>query len=314
MLQHAGPDADPRLSATHLILGWSVSPALVAVLVAAGLYLLGTRALRRRGDAWSARRTGCAALGLLVVAWATSGGLAAYDESYFSVHMAQHMLLAMVAPLLLALGAPVTLALRTLPARPRQWLLGLLHSRAAALLAFPAIGWLLFVGTPFILYFSSLYPATLAHPLLHDWLHLHFLLVGCLFLWPLVGLDPVPGRVAHGFRVLLVLVALPFHAFLGVAIMSRDSLIAADHYQALHRASDAALLADQRLGGGMLWAMGDVIGFVLLVALFAQWMRADERAARRGDRQAERDDDAALAAANARLAELARGGPGSPGR
>lgn len=309
VLQHAGPDADPSLSATHLVLGWTGSAALIPVLASAALYLLGTRALRRRGDSWSMRRTASTLAGLLVVAWATSGGLAEYDESYFSVHMAQHMLLAMVAPLLLALGAPVTLALRTLPARPRRWLLALLHSRAAAVLAFPAIGWLLFVGNPFLLYFSSLYPATLEHPLLHVWLHAHFLVVGCLFLWPLVGLDPVPGRVAHGFRVLLVLVALPFHAFLGVAIMSRSTLIAADHYRGLHRASDLALLADQKLGGGLLWAMGDVIGFVLLVALLAQWMRADERVARRSDRQADRDDDAALVAANARLAELARGGP-----
>jgi cytochrome c oxidase assembly factor CtaG len=297
------------VSVSHLLLDWTGSAALVPVLVTAGLYLLGTRALRRRGDAWSARRTVSTMSGLLVVAWATSGGLAEYDESYFSVHMAQHMLLAMIGPLLLALGAPVTLALRTLPARPRRWLLAVLHSRAAAVLAFPAVGWLLFVGNPFVLYFSGLYPATLDHPLLHVWLHAHFLVVGCLFLWPLVGLDPVPGRVAHGFRVLLVLVALPFHAFLGVAIMSRSDLIAADHYRALHRASDAALLADQKLGGGLLWAMGDLIGLLLLVALLAQWMRADERTARRGDRQADRDDDAALEDANARLAALARGGP-----
>ena len=32
----------------------------------------------------------------------------------------------LVVPLFLALGAPVTLALRTLPARPRRWLLALL--------------------------------------------------------------------------------------------------------------------------------------------------------------------------------------------
>lgn len=309
MLQHVGPDAVPDVSASHLLLDFAPSPALLPVLVAAALYLLGARSLRRRGDAWSARRTGSTMAGLLVVCWATSGGLAEYDTSYFSVHMAQHMLLAMIGPLLLALGAPVTLALRTLPARPRRWLLAALHSRVAAVLGFPAVGWVLFVGNPFVLYYSGLYPATLEHPLLHAWLHAHFLIVGCLFLWPLVGLDPVPGRVAHGFRVLLILAALPFHAFLGVAIMSRSDLIAGEHYVGLHRASEAALLADQRLGGGLLWAMGDIVGLLLMVALLAQWMRADERAARRGDRQADRDNDAALEAANARFEALARGGP-----
>lgn len=297
------------MSLSRLLLDGMPSAALLPVLAAAALYLLGTRALRRRGDSWSARRTISMLAGLLVVGWATSGGLAEYDTTFFSVHMAQHMLLAMIGPLLLALGAPVTLALRTLPAQPRRWLLAVLHSRVAAVLGFPAVGWVLFVGNPFVLYYSGLYPATLASPWLHAWLHVHFLVVGCLFLWPLVGLDPVPGRVAHGFRVLLILAALPFHAFLGVAIMSRSELIAADHYVGLHRASEAALLADQRLGGGLLWAMGDVVGLLLMVALLAQWMRADERAARRGDRQADRDDYAALDEANARFEALARGGP-----
>ena len=45
--------------------------------------------------------------------------------------MVQHMVLSMVVPLSLALGAPVTLALRTLPRRPRGWLLAVLHSRVA---------------------------------------------------------------------------------------------------------------------------------------------------------------------------------------
>jgi putative copper resistance protein D len=231
--------------------------------------------------------------------------LSEYDDSWFSVHMGQHMLLAMVAPLLLALGAPITLALRTLPARPRGWLLVVLHSRVVKVLSFPVVGWVLFVGNPFVLYFSGLYPATLEHPWLHVWLHVHFLVVGSLFLWPLVGLDPVPGRVAHGMRVLLVLTTLPFHAFLGVALMSRDTLIAREHYLGLGRATEAALLADQKTGGGLLWASGDIIGFVLVIAMLAQWMRADERVARRTDRQADRDHDAELEAANARFAALA---------
>jgi putative copper resistance protein D len=46
----------------------------------------------------------------------------------FSVHMAQHMVLSMLAPILLLLGAPITLALRVLPAAgpagaPRRLLL-----------------------------------------------------------------------------------------------------------------------------------------------------------------------------------------------
>ena len=108
------------------------------------------------------------------LAVALCSGLARYDEVLFGAHMVQHMLLAMVAPVFLALGAPITLALRTLPKAARARLLSVLHSRVVRVISFPAIPWLLFVGSPFALYFSGWYPATLESPVLHDLLHLHF--------------------------------------------------------------------------------------------------------------------------------------------
>ena len=62
--------------------------------------------------------------------------------------MVQHMVLSMLVPLALALGAPVTLALRTLPARPRRWLLAVLHSRVARVLSFPPLTFALYVVSP----------------------------------------------------------------------------------------------------------------------------------------------------------------------
>src|SRR3954451_10448378 len=86
---------------------------------------------------------------------ATSSGLAAYDTTLLSVHMVQHMVLAMLVPLALALGAPVTLALRTLPHEPRSWLLAVLHSRVAKVLSFPPLTLLLYIVSPWALYFSA---------------------------------------------------------------------------------------------------------------------------------------------------------------
>lgn len=266
---------------------------LLAVLSATAAYLLGVRRLTARGDAWPVSRTlSFVAGGLGVVAVATMSGLAAYDSSLFGVHMAQHMLLAMVGPVFLALGAPVTLALRTLPPGPRAGLLAALHSRGARLLAFPLVGWALFVASPFALYFSGWYEATLDSAVLHQLLHLHFLLVGSLFFWPLLGVDPVPGRRGHPFRMLLVALTLPFHAFLGVAIMSvrpdGRGLLAADHYLRLLPMTEA--VSQQELGGGLLWAAGDVVGLLFLGVLLTQWMRASEREAAREDRRLDRLD------------------------
>jgi putative membrane protein len=267
---------------------------MALILVAAFLYLYGQWRLWRRGDRWPAGRSVSFIVGGLgSIAVATQSGLGAYDDTLFSAHMAQHMILSMVAPVFLALGAPVTLALRTLPGRSRAALLAVLHSRVATVVTFPLIGWVLFVGTPFALYFSGWYPATLDQRWLHEAMHLHFLLVGCLFLWPLIGLDPVPGKVAYPLRFLLMFAALPFHAILGIAIMDSQQLIAGAHYLALQLPwSDP--YSDQRVGGGLLWASGDLVGLLLLGSVAVQWMRASEREAAREDRRLDR-----LAAARA---------------
>ena len=270
---------------------------LVAIVVIGGLYVVGVRRLSGRGDAWSTGRS-LAFLGggLGTIAVATLSGLAAYDEVLFGAHMVQHMLLSMVAPVFLALGAPVTLALRTLSPRGRGALLAVLHSAPLRVLTFPLVPWLLFVGSPFALYFSGWYPATLDSAVLHELLHVHFLVVGSLFFWPLVGLDPVPGRVGHPFRMLMLFATLPFHAFLGVAIMSvkdnGDGLIAASHYLPLRGLEGAVF--QQQVGGGALWSSGDLIGLLFMVVTLTQWMRASEREARREDRRLDRADAAAL--------------------
>jgi putative copper resistance protein D len=203
--------------------------------------------------------------------------------------MAQHMVLAMLVPLALALGAPVTLALRTLPHAPRGWLLAVLHSRVAKVLSFPPLTLALYVVSPWALYFSGWYPASLDHAWLHELMHLHLVVVGSLFFWPIVGIDPVPGRVGYPARMLLVVLTLPFHAFLGVTIMGQDTVLAGDHYRALHELPGYGWLPDplddQHLAGGMLWSSGDLVGLVLLGVLFAQWVRSSIKEAAREDRR-----------------------------
>lgn len=284
----------PRLTVETFFTEWSLSPfAFVVTVWVAGLYLLGVARLRRRGDRWPLGRTiAFVGVGMGSFYLATSSGLAAYDTTLLSVHMVQHMVLSMVVPLALALGAPVTLALRTLPARPRRWLLAVLHSRVARVLSFPPLTFLLYVVSPWALYFTSWYDASLTSAYVHEVMHVHLVLVGALFFWPLMGVDPVPGRVAHPFRVLLTVLTLPFHAFLGVTIMGQEELIAGEHYLALREGPMGAWLPsaedDQHLAGGILWGSGDLVGLVFFGVLFVQWVRSSMREAVREDRRLDR--------------------------
>jgi putative copper resistance protein D len=281
----------PELSPSAFFAQWQLAPLpLVVTIWAAGLYLLGVATLHRRGDRWPVGRTiAFVVLGMGSFYLATSSGLAAYDTALLSVHMVQHMVLAMLVPLTLALGAPVTLALRTLPAAPRRWLLRLLHSRVAKVLSFPPLAFLLYVVSPWALYFSSWYDASLQSAAVHELMHVHLVLVGSLFFWPLVGTDPVPGRVGYPFRVLLTVLTLPFHAFLGVTIMGQTSLIGGDWYPDLHDGPMGAWLPDplddQHLAGGILWGAGDLVGLAFFGVLFVQWVRSSMKEAAREDRR-----------------------------
>ncbi len=280
----------PRFTLGRVFTDWElVSWASVAILLTAGLYLWGVLRLRSRGDRWPLGRSLSFVAAMAAAALATVSGLGVYDDTLLSVHMAQHMILAMVVPLAMALGAPITLALRTLPRRPRRWLLAVLHSRVARVLTFPPLTFTLFVVTPWSLYFSGWYTATLHHDYLHEMTHLHMVLVGCLFFWPLVGVDPLPGRIGYPFRVLLTVLTLPFHAFMGVTILQQQQLIGGSWYPDLHHGPMGAWLptpqADQHLAGGILWSSGDVVGLLFFVALFAQWARSSMREAVREDRR-----------------------------
>lgn len=281
----------PRFTLGAVFTTWSLDPVLFVLTVwVAGLYLYGVWLLRARGDSWPVGRTLAFVVGGMgSFFFATASGLSTYDTTLLSVHMVQHMVLSMLVPLFVALGAPVTLLLRTLPRRPRSWLLAVLHSPVAKVLSFPPLTFLLYVISPWALYYSGWYPATLHHPLLHELMHVHLVVVGSLFFWPLVGVDPLPGRVSYPFRVLLVVLTLPFHAFLGVTIMSASTLIAGDYYQALRHGPMGSWLptaeSDQHLAGGILWGSGDLIGLLFFVVLFVQWVRASIKEAAREDRR-----------------------------
>jgi putative copper resistance protein D len=250
-----------------------LEPAAAAgILVSGWWYLAATRRISDLGRHWPARRSGPFLAGLLVIAVATQTGLASYDTTYFTAHVVQHLMLGMVAPLLLALGAPVTLALQASRRDTRRRLLTVLHSPPVAVLTHPVTAWALFGGSMFVLYFTDLYAQTLRSPALHELVHAHFVLVGCLFFWPVVGLDPAPHRLPYGGRMVYVLVALPFHTILGAALTSQTTPIA-----------PGLTLSDQQTGAGILWTAGELLGLLAMLVVLVRWMAAEEREAIRED-------------------------------
>ncbi|MGH3373957.1 MAG: cytochrome c oxidase assembly protein [Actinoallomurus sp.] len=267
----------------------------VLVVVLGGLYAAGITRLRRRGDAWPVGRTISWGLGLVTIVAVTMTGVATYAPVLFSTHMVQHMVLSMLSPILLVLGAPVTLALRALkPAAirgdrgPREWLTIILHSRALKVIGHPGPATVLFIASTYTVYFTPLFGYLMRAHIGHLAMLVHFLAVGCLFFWVLIGVDPTPRKLPYLGKMLLLFVTMPFHAFFGIALMSLGTPIAAGWYTAVHRPWGASVLSDQHTGGSIAWAFGEIPTFIVLIAMVFQWFADDRRLAGRIERNADR--------------------------
>jgi putative copper resistance protein D len=312
-----GFPAPPAPTALSWLTAWRVEWLFLATaLLAIGLYVAGVVRMRRRGDVWPLLRTISWVVGWLLFVYATNGVLGIYGRVAFSWHMTLHMIEAMVIPIFLVLGAPVTLALRTTRPRrdgtlgPRELLLGLVHSRFLAVLGNPVVAAALFFMSLVVFYWTGLFQQALQTHTGHLLMTAHFVLTGYLFVWVLVGIDPGPKRWSPALRLVVLFATIAFHAFFGVAMISGTTVLGGDFFETIKIPwvgdSAAARLADQRYGGGVAWAIGELPALVLALTVALQWFRSDSAESVRADRRADRDGDAELTAYNERLAALAR--------
>ena len=119
-------------------------------------------------------------------------------------------------------------------------------------------------------------------------MNIHFILTGVLFFHVVIGIDPNPRRVPHLVRIVIVLAAMSIHAFFSVALMSSTNLIDKGYFASLKTPWLNDFLADQRLGGSVGWAMGEIPILLALVVTFISWVKDDSREARRIDRNTAR--------------------------
>lgn len=286
---------------------------LIGCLVALALYGWGVVRLVRRGDKWPVGRTVSFVVGVLTVLLVMCTKLNDYGMVLFSVHMVQHMVISMLSPILLLLGAPITLALRALPVAargrkgPRELLLGLLQSWYVRIITHPAFTIPLFIASLYALYFTPLFDTLMGSKPGHIGMMVHFLAVGLVFFWPIMGVDPGPHRPGHLMRMLELFAGMPFHAFFGIALMMASEPMI-DTYKNPPASLGVDALADQNAAGGIAWAFSEVPSVLVLLALLFQWYRSDQREGRRKDRAADRDGDQELEAYNAYLASLAARG------
>ena len=306
--------AEPTLS--RILFSYEIDGLMLGLLIfVVALYIKGVIILSRRGVKWPVGRTIAFAVGISAVDFATSGGLGLYSHFSFSAHMSAHMIIGMIAPIGIVLGAPITLALRTLPIGRdpqergiRGSFIVLLHSKLGKFYTNPIVALAIFDGSLFALYFTPLFGNLMQGHTGHFIMSLHFLLAGVLFFQILIGIDPMPQKVPHLVKIIIIFAAMSIHAFFSISIMSASTLIDGGYFAQLERPWATDLLEDQKLGGSIGWAMGEIPILLALLATFIQWSRADKKEANRIDRAADRasamGEDDELAQYNRYLSEL----------
>jgi putative copper resistance protein D len=280
---------------------------LVIALAAMGAYLIGVRILKLRGDSWPLARTASWMLGMLLLIFTTSGSLNAYQEYLFSVHMIAHMSLTMAIPVLLVPGAPVTLLMRAVHKRTdesrgvREWVLWAVHTKPAMFIAHPGFAAINFAASLVIFYFTPIFDWATREHIGHQWMIVHFLITGYLFVQSLIGIDPGPARVGYPFRIITLILVMAFHAFFGVALMTGSGLLLPDWFGAMGRTWGLPPLGDQQNGGAIAWGIGELPTIALAIIVSWQWFKSDRRDSVRLDRASDRSGNKDLDSYNQML-------------
>lgn len=221
-------------------------------------YFSAAFAQRSSSRGWSYWRTLSFTSGILLLLIALLPSVVAYAHHDMRGHMAQHLLLGMLAPLGLVFGAPVTLTLRSLSPRGGRTLVTFLRSRCIRFVGHPVCALFLNVGGMYVLYLTPLYAAMHESAALHALVHWHFLVAGCLFTWAIAGPDPAPQRPDKSFRLLVLFVSIGAHAFLSKAMYAYGWPVGAHHS-----------LEEIRAGAKIMYYGGDLAELLLVIALFA---------------------------------------------
>lgn len=282
MLAHGDVTPDP--SGGEWLRAWPVEPVVWIVLVlVASAYV----AAYRRVTVFPPFRLASFVAGLGVIALALASPIGSYDTSLFWVHMNQHLLLTVVAAPLIDLGAPIALAMRAANPSLRHKLSKAMHSLPLRVVAHPLVTWSVFVGVLWGSHFTALYNLSLENEFVHSLEHALFLGSGLLYWWPVIGADPGSNRLPRPARLLYLFVTMPANAFLGLAILSADTVLY-QHYATTARSWGPTPLEDQQLAGVIMWVEGGLIFIAAIVGGFYAWLRFEERNTARVDRRIER--------------------------
>ena len=262
---------------------WLFTPSIVVGLVSLSvLYAYLVYADRRDGH-WGkdlkARHIAFFTVGILTLYLALQSPLdQVSDHALFSAHMAQHILLTLIAPAFLLFGVPTRWLRALYPIPVIGRLLAIFTKPIAALIVFNFTLWLWHV--------PALYEGALRDENIHVIQHLLFIVTGTLMWLPV--LHAVPPNRPQGY---LAKIGYLFFGMLSSSILGAIFTFAGDVIFKFYGNNplDFGLtpLDDQQLAGAIMWVPGGGLFLVATLIAFAAWLSNEEKKGQAIDRQQE---------------------------
>jgi len=245
---------------------------IVGLVVLSLLYLYAVGPYRRR--AGIAEHAGAWRIvsffsGLAVAFFALNGPVHDLSDSYlFSVHMVQHLALTQLMPPLLLLGLPA-FALRPL-ARP-AWV-----RAVGEVLRRPGVAFALYSLTFSAWHLQPAYDLMMRNHNVHIATHVMFMVTAVIMWWPVLSpLPEYPRLSAPGAMVYLFLLSLPM--MLVAALITLADGVLYPWYASAPRVWGLSALADQKLGGLIMWVPGGMFYWLVMSVVFFRWVAQEQR-------------------------------------
>jgi putative membrane protein len=261
--------------------GWSPEPWVVGLLAFAllgyvvGVTRLWARAGTARGIGW--HNVGCFVAGWSALAVALATPVDALGTVLFSMHMAQHELLMVVAAPLLVLSRPLEAWIWAFPAKRRPQLAGAFQRplpRALWSRLTSARGaWLFHFVVLWAWHLPVLFEAGLHHEPIHALQHTSFLVSALCFWWTVLHPDKAGSSTGAAFAS--VFTTLLHTGVLGALLtFSRVTW-----YPAYAGYWGLTALEDQQLGGLLMWVPAGLPYIVAGLWLVSRYLDPAERGA-----------------------------------
>lgn len=282
--RHAVPDvvvpAPPSPGALLDVHPGLVFPVLAAAAI--GFYLAGVRRMSASGRPWPWLRTFAWSASWALVLLVTSSGLAGYGGVLSSVHVLQHLTLALAAPLLMVLARPGRLAVSALlPSTgqqdlrgPREWLVAVRGHPVMRAALHPMVALPVYLVVNYSVYVSGLYGWLLRSEVADVVFFNLFLMSGMLFFRALLG--PAGPDTAAAPRLPVVLAALAgwaaVHGAVAIVVLRSGPLLAAEWWSQLPRLWGPMPIEDQQTAGRIAATYGVAMLFATVLAIL--WRRS----------------------------------------